>query len=206
MTDRTQPPGWASAPSGQGPRQRGVWTPYRASAAGPRAAPGQVPAEPPGPPVPPGYAHEEPPPWLAGQPASVPWPSGAPGAPDGPEPAGRDRDRDDQWAMFGYFGAIFTWLVAPTVVYILKRRSLFVRQHAAQSFNLAATATLFALSIAIIGGLLALDSTRAALVLMVPLLVALWIAVMVYLVRAASAASRGEFYEIPAWICVPMVK
>jgi uncharacterized Tic20 family protein len=143
--------------------------------------------------------------WAAGQAAGVSRPPGGPAAgPREPEFAGRDRD--DQWAMFSYLGAIFTWLVAPLVVYVLKRRSsLFVRQHAAQSFNLTATGTLFALSIAIVGGLLALDSPKAALAIMVPVMVALWIAVIVYLVRAASAASRGEFYEIPSWICVPMI-
>jgi uncharacterized Tic20 family protein len=178
MTDRTQPPG---------PQEPfDVWTPRRSRT-----------AEPPSP--------AGPPPGYPGQAASVSRPSGRPPAgPRRPESAGRDRD--DQWAMFSYLGAIFTWLVAPLVVYVLKRRSsLFVRQHAAQSFNLTATGTLFALCIAIAGGLLALDSPKAALAIMVPLMVALWIAVTVYLVRAASAASRGEFYEIPSWICVPMI-
>lgn len=117
-----------------------------------------------------------------------------------------NRDPDDQWAMFCYLGAIFSWLVTPLGIYLLKRKSsLFIRQHAAQAFNLTATASLFALSIAIVGGLLAIDSPGAALVLMVPTLVGLWIAVMVYLVRAAGSAGRGEFYEIPRWICVSML-
>jgi uncharacterized Tic20 family protein len=109
--------------------------------------------------------------------------------------------------MLSYLGAIFLWLAAPLVIYVTKRKtSVFIRSHAAQSFNLTATGTLFAVSAGIVGALLALDSPKAALIVMIPLLVALWITMMVYLVRAASAASRGEFYEIPAWLCVPMLK
>jgi uncharacterized Tic20 family protein len=114
---------------------------------------------------------------------------------------------EDQWAALTYFSAIFLWLLPPLVIYLAKRKaSGFIRWHAAQSFNLTLTATLFAVSIGIIGAVLSLDSARASLVLMIPLLVALWIAMMVYLVRAASAASRGEFYEVPSWLCVRMLK
>jgi hypothetical protein len=30
--------------------------------------------------------------------------------------------------------------------------------------------------------------------------------VLGYLIRAASAASRGDFYELPSWICVTMLQ
>lgn len=116
------------------------------------------------------------------------------------------RGPDEQWATLGYLGAVFFWLLPPLVVYLARRKtSAFIRAHAAQSFNLILTGTLFALSVAIVGALLSLDSPQVSLVLMVPLLCALWIVVLVYLLRAAIAASRGEFYEIPAWICVPML-
>jgi uncharacterized Tic20 family protein len=139
-------------------------------------------------------------------PGGLPRPGGGPGrAPDQARPPGRDPE--DQWATLSYLGAIFLWLAAPLVIYVTKRKtSGFVRSHAAQSFNLTATGTLFAVSVAIVGALLALDSPKVSLVLMIPLLLVLWITMMIYLVRAASAASRGEFYEIPAWLCVPMLK
>jgi uncharacterized Tic20 family protein len=114
---------------------------------------------------------------------------------------------DDQWATLSYVAAIFLWLIPPLVIYLAKgKTSAFVRSHAAQSFNLIVTSTLFAVSVGIVGAMLALDSPTASLVVMVPLLVALWVAMMIYLVRAASAASRGEFYAIPGWLCVPMLK
>ena len=113
-------------------------------------------------------------------------------------------DRDDRWAMACYLGAIFCWLLAPLVIYLIRRNhSLFVRMHAAQAFNLTLTATLFAISGGIVAGVLALDSPRVALFVMGPVLLAFWIVVLAYVVRAASSASRDEFYEIPGWICVP---
>ena len=109
--------------------------------------------------------------------------------------------------MACYLGAIFLWLLAPLIIYLVRRKqSIFIRSHAAQAFNLTLTATLFAISGAIIGGLLSLDSPKVALFIVGPLLVALWIVVLRYLIRAASSASRGDFYELPSWICVPMLQ
>jgi uncharacterized Tic20 family protein len=116
---------------------------------------------------------------------------------------GHGASREDLWAMAPYLGAIFFWLPAPLVVYLARRnRSIFVRSHAAQAFNLTLTATLFAISGGIIGGLLALNSPWAALFIMGPVLFAFWIVVLTYLIRAASSASRNDFYEIPGWLCV----
>ena len=114
-----------------------------------------------------------------------------------------DERHDELWATVSYAAAVVTWLIAPLAVYLTQgRRSEFVRQHAAQAFSLTLTVTVFAVSGAIIGGLLSLDSARDALYVMGPvcfvfLLIAAW-----YLVRAARAASRGEFYRLPAWLCI----
>ena len=110
---------------------------------------------------------------------------------------------EDRWAMACYLGVIFFWLLAPLAIYLAKRnRSIFIRSHAAQAFNLTLTATLFALSGAIAGGLLTLDSPTTALVVMGPVFLVFWIVVLSYLVRAARSASRSDFYEIPGWLCV----
>ncbi len=114
---------------------------------------------------------------------------------------------NDRWAVACYLGAVFLWLLAPLIIYLARRKqSIFIRSHAAQAFNLTLTATLFAISGAIIGGLLSLDSPKAALFIVGPLLLALWIVVLRYLIQAASSASRGEFYELPSWICVPVLQ
>jgi uncharacterized Tic20 family protein len=121
---------------------------------------------------------------------------------------GHDQPGHDQlWATLSYAAAVVLWLIAPLAVYLTRgRRSEFVRRHAAQAFSLTLTVTLFAASAAIVAGLLSLDSADDALYIMGPVcfvfvLVALW-----YLVRAARAASRGEFYRLPAWLCVPTLR
>ena len=204
-TDRTQPPaGWADAPARSWPGK---------SREGKQGAAGGQPAAGP-------HEHHEG--WIPGDPGSrlvtqasggvsrpgrgLVSPDGSPVGPDGTGPGERGPE-EEQWATFSYLGSIFLWLLAPLVIYVAWRNaSGFVRSHAAQAFNLTLTGTLFALSCVIVGALLALDTATVALAVMVPLLSALWIAVMAYLIRAAIAASRGEFYEIPAWLCVPMLK
>jgi uncharacterized protein len=139
------------------------------------------------------------------QPGSANQPGSA-GQPDAVS-AGPGASRDDLWAMASYLGAIFFWLLAPLTIYLAKRNSsIFIRSHAAQAFNLTLTATLFAVSGGIVGGLLALDSPKAALFIMGPVLLAFWIVVLNYLIRAASSASRDDFYEIPGWLCVTTIR
>ena len=120
------------------------------------------------------------------------------------QPPGRHENR---WAMACYLGAIFFWLLAPLAIFLAKRNSsIFIRSHAAQAFNLTLTATLFSISGAIVGGLLALDSPITALAVMGPLFVVFWIVVLRYLVRAASSASRADLYKIPRWLCVSALR
>jgi uncharacterized Tic20 family protein len=110
---------------------------------------------------------------------------------------------DAAWAIAGYLGAIVFWLVAPLAVYLIRgRRSPFVRRHAAQAFSLTLTVTLFAISGAIVAGLLSLDSVDDALYLMGPVGSVFVLVVLWYLVRAVSAAGQGRFYLVPSWLCV----
>jgi uncharacterized membrane protein len=114
---------------------------------------------------------------------------------------------DELWATVSYAAAAVTWLVAPLVVYLTwGRRSEFVRRHAAQAFGLTLTVTVFAISGAIIGGLLSLDSVSDALYVMGPVFFVFALVVLWYLVRAARAASRGEFYRLPSWLCIQALR
>jgi uncharacterized Tic20 family protein len=110
------------------------------------------------------------------------------------------------YSAFGYFGAIFTGPVLPLFVYLSRRHaSPFVRWHAAQALNVALTFLLYLLCGAIAGFLLSLDSSKAALWVMVPIAVIGWLVMARHLVRAAAAAAAGDFLQIPAWICSPFV-
>jgi len=109
-------------------------------------------------------------------------------------------------ATVTYFGTILGPLV-PLYVYVTRRRSSpFVHWHAAQALNVALTAALYGVCCAIVGGLLMLDKLSTALGVVLPVVAAGLVITATYLVRAAIAASRAEYLEIPAWICSPFVR
>jgi len=115
--------------------------------------------------------------------------------------------REEVLAAASYAGVIVTGPVAPLVVYLTSRRgSRYIRRHAAQALNAALTAALYAVSGTIVGVLLAFDNPGDALLVMVPIAVAAWLVMLTYLVRAAAAANRGGFRQIPAFLCSPFVK
>jgi uncharacterized Tic20 family protein len=105
-----------------------------------------------------------------------------------------------------YFGTIAGPLV-PLYVYLGWRRTApFVTWHAVQALNVAITGALYGVCCAIVGALLTLDKLSTALGVVLPVLVVGWVFAARYLVRAAMAASRAEYREIPAWLCSPFVK
>ncbi len=111
------------------------------------------------------------------------------------------------WAMMAYLGVMFLAFLLPVVLYLVgRRRSPFVRYHAAQALNLWITVFLYSVSFLIIGGVLALDSVAAALALAGPLIAASAAAMLGYAVLAALSARRGETCRLPAWVCAPLVK
>ncbi len=119
---------------------------------------------------------------------------------------GQNRDREISSATFGYLGAIVLGPVIPLAVYALRaRRSPFLRYHAAAAVNLSLTGTLYALCCLILGGLLALDSVAVAVGVALPVAVAIWASMLRYLIRGVGAASRGEEYQTPDWICAHIV-
>jgi len=110
-------------------------------------------------------------------------------------------------ATFGYLGAIVSGPLIPLVTYAIgRRRSPFLRFHAAMALNLSLTGVLYALCCLILCGLLLLDSLTAALVVVIPIAFGLWLSVLKYLIRGIGAANRGERYDVPGWICAPMAK
>jgi uncharacterized Tic20 family protein len=104
-------------------------------------------------------------------------------------------------AMLAYLGVPFTLCVVPLAVYLTSlgnRR--FARAHAVAALSLSLATILYTCSILIVGGVLALDSASVGTLTAVPLLVLLWAGVLVVVIRAAAAASRGEMYQLPRWL------
>ncbi len=121
----------------------------------------------------------------------------------GPVPV---RDGDMTSATFGYLGAIFLGPVIPLAVYLLRaRKSPFMRYHAATAANLSLTGALYGVCCLILGGLLLLDSITVALIIVLPVGVAIWVSMLRYLIRGVGAANRGEKLEVPGWICARIV-
>jgi uncharacterized membrane protein len=132
-------------------------------------------------------------------------------APAGPASAVADVIKNDEktpghdrlWAASSYVAAIVLWLAAPLAVFLTRgRRSEFVRRHAVQAFRLTLAVTVFAISGLIVAGLLAVDSPLDALYIMGPVGFVFAVVVLWYLVRAADAARRGQFYLVPSWLVI----
>src|SRR5580658_4789133 len=91
---------------------------------------------------------------------------------------------DTTLAAFGYLGAIFLGPVIPLIVYAISaRRSPFLRWHAAAAVNLSLSCLMYGVCCAILGGLLALDNIAVAIILAVPLGLAVWLVTLRYLLR-----------------------
>jgi uncharacterized Tic20 family protein len=135
----------------------------------------------------------------------APWPAPGPAeAADRPEPPEPD---DERLGMLSYLGVPFLGPVLPLGVYLFKRHtSAFVRYHSAQAVSLSVTALLYTICVLILGGMLALDSLNAALVIAVPVAALLWLAILGYVILAAFRAYRGDYYRIPSWLCASIVR
>ena len=113
----------------------------------------------------------------------------------------------DLRAVLSYLGLPFLSFLPALAIYLITlRSSRFTRRHAAQALNLSITLILYNICALILAGLLALDTVSVAVLVTAPLLAVLWIVTLVYLVLAAIAASRCEFYQIPAWLCATLVR
>lgn len=164
-----------------------------------------MPAEPPQPEkILPGY--EPQPPTRQGTTSG----SGQGGLPpgEGPEQVhpSRSESNDRTWAIFAYLGNFILSLLAPLIIYLIKKNeSRFVRYHAAQSLNMQVTYFIYevigVLLLVLIGPL----GSAFLFSLFLVLIVSVGVAFIIYLIKAAIEANRGEFYRVPRWLCLPMV-
>ncbi|GAA3234926.1 DUF4870 domain-containing protein [Actinocorallia longicatena] len=108
------------------------------------------------------------------------------------------------WGMLAHLGSLiaicvltFFNFVVPLVIYLMYRdRSAFVRHNAAQALNLTLTGLVYGA----IGGVVTIITCGVGIVL----LLALFVAQIVFLIMAATAANRGEWYRYPQWIAYPL--
>jgi uncharacterized Tic20 family protein len=126
------------------------------------------------------------------------------------EPASRaapEGPGDERLATLSYLSVPFLGPLVPLFVYLAKMRSsAYVRSQSAQALNLSITALIYTFCVLILGAMLALDSVTVALIFAAPLAVALWLVTLIYVIRAASRASRGDYFRIPAWLCATTLR
>jgi uncharacterized Tic20 family protein len=117
-------------------------------------------------------------------------------------PASVPADRAEaRRAMLAYLGVPFTLSLVPLAVYLTSLRGRrFARAHAAVALTLSLATILYTVSIVIVGGVLALDSTAVGTLAAAALLAGLWAGVLIVVIRAAAAAGRGEMYRLPRWL------
>ncbi len=128
-------------------------------------------------------------------------PAGASG-PEGPAGPGEER-----LAIICYLSVPFLGPLVPLIVYLVKKRaSGYARRQSVQALNLSVTALIYTFCALILGTMLALDSVTLALAVVVPLAAVLWLVTLVYLILAASRASRGDYYRVPAWLCATILR
>ena len=114
---------------------------------------------------------------------------------------------DAHWAMLAYLTVPIFGCIVSLAIYLLSLRgSRWLRAHAAQALNVWLTWLLYNISALIVGGLLALDSARVALTVVLPLAAILWLVTLAYLIRAARLASQGREYALPRWLCSRMIR
>jgi len=121
-----------------------------------------------------------------------------------PDSAGPAQPGDEGLATLSYLSVPFLGPLVPLFVYLIKKRaSSFVRSHSVQALNLSITALIYTFCTLILGGMLALDSVTVALIAVVPLAGALWLATLAFVILTASRASRGRLLPDPRVASAP---
>jgi uncharacterized Tic20 family protein len=121
--------------------------------------------------------------------------------------AGPVQPGDERLATLSYLSVPFLGPLVPLLVYLVSMRSsAYVRSQSVQALNLSITALIYTFCALVLGAMLALDSVTVALSFVVPLAVALWLVTLTYVILAASRASRGDYFRIPAWLCATILR
>jgi uncharacterized Tic20 family protein len=155
----------------------------------------------------PGQAGSYGPPGSPGQgPYDGQWGYGPPGNPGYPRT--QASNDDTTWALFSYIGMVIAGVVAPLVIYFVKRdQSAFVRHHAAQALNYSITVLLqMLIAVAVAIPIVVVTSEPLWFLILVPVVVFHAIAQYVFIIIGTIKASQGERYSFPTWTCWRMIR
>lgn len=140
-------------------------------------------------------------------PAPAP-PPGASSTPSWPQPGTRGGGMSGQdqrnWAMgahlsalvLAFFGGLA--VLGPLVVYLIKKdEDKFVAEHSREALNFQLTWLIGGFVFGVLAVIGALLTIGIGLIVIVPLAIGLFVAWLVFTIKAGMAASRGEYYRYP---------
>jgi uncharacterized Tic20 family protein len=107
--------------------------------------------------------------------------------------------------VLGIVSGLVTGLMflGPLIIYLVKKdESRFVRHHSTEALNLTLTGLIVTVAASVIGCVLSLIVIGFFVFL---LLIPYGILLLVYMIIAAMAANRGEWYSYPNWLRWPLV-
>ncbi|WP_231330970.1 DUF4870 domain-containing protein [Actinomadura graeca] len=117
--------------------------------------------------------------------------------PYGPQGAHSMTTSDERtWAMMAHLGQFLLGVIAPLLVYLIKKdESAYLRHHGAQGLNFAITQFVyFIINLILLFVLIGFVT-----------MIATAIASIVFLIMAGLAANRGEWYRYPSFMAWPMI-
>ncbi|MFC9974916.1 DUF4870 domain-containing protein [Spirillospora sp. NPDC127200] len=101
------------------------------------------------------------------------------------------------WGLLCHLGQLLIGVFAPLVVYLVKKdESPFLRHHAREGLNFGITQIIYGMINVVL--MFVLIGLLTALVQAV--------ATLVFIILAAVAANRGEWYRFPSFMAWPMIK
>lgn len=108
------------------------------------------------------------------------------------------------WATGAHLSALVLAFVGglavlgPLVVYLIKKdEDTFVAEHSKEALNFQLTWLIGGFVATIVGVIVAIVTLGIALIVLIPAAIGLFIAWIVFTVKAAMAASRGEYHRYP---------
>jgi uncharacterized protein len=153
---------------------------------GPHGSPAQGASPPPPPPAPP-------PAW--GTPPAHP--AGGPGVTTSSD--------ERNWAVAAHLTALIGFagipsFVGPLIVWLIKREQPFVDEHGKEALNFNLSVLIYLIVGGVVLTIVAIVTLGLGLIILIPALVAVFIAWLVFVIQAAGRASRGELYRYPLTI------
>lgn len=146
---------------------------------------------------------------AAGTPASPP-PASPPPASPPPTPAPQTQwpqqsgGEQRNWAVGAHLSALAASLVTglailgPLVVYLIKKdEDRFIAEHAREALNFQLTWLIGGFVATIVAVIVTIVTVGLGLIVFVPAAIGFVIAWLVFMIKAAMAASRGEYYRYP---------